>query len=121
MPKQESFENMRNFLQNIDQSTYLAELIKREPNLEITLPVESDVLYFRYVFAGVHESDLDGINRVILYELWRNNCRIISDSTIDGKYMLKASTINQCSKFSDFDILVEQIITIGNIIVKEYL
>ena len=108
-------------MENIDQAAYLAELVRKEPNLEITLPVESDALYFRYVFAGVHELDLDGINRVILYELWRNNCRIISDSTINGKYMLKASTSNQCSKFSDFDILVEQIITIGNIIVKEYL
>ena len=112
---------MRNFLENIDQAAYLAELVRREPNLEITLPVESDVLYFRYVFAGVHELDLEGINRAILYELWRNNCRFIGDSTVNGKYMLKASTSNQCSKFSDFDILVEQIITIGNIIVREYL
>jgi glutamate/tyrosine decarboxylase-like PLP-dependent enzyme len=107
--------------QNIEQIHYLAELVRLEPRLEITAPLVSNVLCFRYVHEGVGESDLDGVNRMILGELWKINWGMISDTTIKGKYMLRACNVNHRTRYSDFDILVEQITTIGNVLAKEYL
>jgi glutamate/tyrosine decarboxylase-like PLP-dependent enzyme len=106
--------------QNIDQIHYLAELIRKEPNMEITAPVVSNAVCFRYVHDGVNESDIEGLNRMILTELWKINALMISATTINGKYMLRACNVNHRSKYSDFDVLVERITSIGETVVKEY-
>jgi len=46
--------------------------------------------------------------------------RIISETTIKGKYMRRVCNVNHRSKYSDFNILVERIKSIGDILVKEY-
>jgi glutamate/tyrosine decarboxylase-like PLP-dependent enzyme len=106
--------------QNIDQINYLAELIRKEPNMEITAPVVSNVVCFRYVHDGVNESDIERLNRMILIELWKINGLMISSTTINGRYMLRACNVNHRSKYSDFNILVERITSIGETLAKEY-
>jgi glutamate/tyrosine decarboxylase-like PLP-dependent enzyme len=107
--------------QNIDQIHYLAELIRKEPNMEIMAPVISNAVCFRYVPDDINESDIEGINLMILNELWKINALMISSTTIKGKYMLRACNVNHRSKYSDFNILVERIKSIGKTLAKEYL
>jgi aromatic-L-amino-acid decarboxylase len=107
--------------QNIDQIQYLAELMRNESNIEVTAPVVSNVVCFRYVHDGVDESDIEGLNRMILTELWKINGLMISDTTINGRYMLRACNVNHRSKYSDFDVLVERITSIGNALSKQFL
>jgi glutamate/tyrosine decarboxylase-like PLP-dependent enzyme len=45
--------------QNIDQINYLSELISREPNMEITAPVTSNVVCFRYKPKGLTEPEIE--------------------------------------------------------------
>jgi aromatic-L-amino-acid decarboxylase len=106
--------------QNIDQIHYLAELIRKEPNMEMMAPVVSNVVCFRYVHDGVNESDIEGLNRMILIELWKINGLMISSTTINGRYMLRACNVNHRSTYSDFDVLVERIKSIGKTLAKEY-
>ena len=108
------------FLEKMDKTNYLAELVIKEPHLEIEEPIVSDFLYFRYIFPRVEELDLEGINRMILNEMWKTGRDFIEEDIVGGKYFLKACNINKFS-YSDLDILVEQITTIGNVLVKEYL
>jgi glutamate/tyrosine decarboxylase-like PLP-dependent enzyme len=107
--------------QNIDQIDYLAELIRAESNLEITAPVVSNVVCFRYDHDGLDETNLEKVNRSILSELWKIKWGMISDTTLNGRYMLRACNVNHRSRYSDFDVLVERITTIGDILVKAYL
>jgi aromatic-L-amino-acid decarboxylase len=107
--------------QNIEQIHYLAELIRKEPNMEMMAPVVSNVVCFRYVHDGVNESDIEGLNRMILNELWKINGLMISSTTINGRYMLRACNVNHRSTYSDFDVLVERITSIGETVAKEYL
>ena len=107
--------------QNIDQIHYLAELIRKEPNLEIMASVVSNVVCFRYVHDEVDESDIEGLNRMILNELWKINALMISSTMINGRYMLRACNVNHRSKYSDFNILIERITSIGETLAKEYL
>ena len=107
--------------QNIDQINYLAELIKREPNLELTAPVVSNIACFRYKHEGLTESDLEDINKLILNELFKINLWMLSDTTIKKKYTLRACNVNHRTRYADFEKLVDRITTIGDIIVRDYL
>lgn len=107
--------------QNIDQINYLAELIRKEPNLEITAPVVSNIVCFRYIHDGLDEADVEKLNRMILGELWKINLFMITDTTIKGRYMLRACNVNHRSQREDFDILVERITSIGKTLSKEHL
>ncbi len=107
--------------QNIDQINYLGELVRREPNLEITVPIISNVLCFRYFRDAVSDADLDEVNRMIMYELWKINWGMISDTRIKGKYTLRVCNVNHRTTFRDFDILIEEVTNIGDILAQEYL
>jgi glutamate/tyrosine decarboxylase-like PLP-dependent enzyme len=102
--------------QNIDQIQYLAGLIQKEPNMEITAPVVSNIVCFRYVHDGLSEAELEKLNRKILGELWKVNLWMITDTTIKGKYMLRACNVNHRSRNEDFDTLVDRIKKIGAIL-----
>jgi len=106
--------------QNIDQVHYLAELIQKEPNMEISVPVASNIVCFRYICGGLDESEVEKLNRRILGELWKINLWMISDTTIKGKYMLRACNVNHRTRYTDFDELVELINSIGKTLVKEH-
>ena len=108
-----------NPLNNLNQTQYLTELIKNEPNLETTKPKTDKTIWFRYKHNNIHEQDLEGINRMILYELWKNGQENINEDTINGKYTLKTH-ITQHKKHLDYNILIEQITTMGNIFAKQY-
>lgn len=114
-------DRIHSFLETLDKNQYLAELIKREPHLEIIAPHDSGSLWFRYTHAGVDERDLDGLNRMILYALWETDEKTILDEHKLGKYTMKASKALNESNHTDLDILVEKITTMGDTLVQDYL
>ncbi|MFH2110496.1 MAG: aminotransferase class V-fold PLP-dependent enzyme [Candidatus Bathyarchaeota archaeon] len=105
--------------QNIDQIKYLAGLLEKEPNIELTAPVVSNIVCFRYNPGGLSEEQLEKLNRAILGELWKIVMWMISDTTLHGRYTLRACNINNRSRREDFDFLVEEIKKIGAKCVKE--
>jgi len=54
-----------------------------------------------------------------LSELWKINLWMITDTTVKGKYMLRACNVNHRSKREDFNALVEMIKKIGARLEKE--
>jgi glutamate/tyrosine decarboxylase-like PLP-dependent enzyme len=95
--------------QNIDQINYLAELIRKEPNMEITAPVVSNIVCFRYKPKGLTESELERLNKMLYRDLNQRAFWMISDTTIKGRYMLRACNVNHRSKKQDFDFLVGEV------------
>ena len=106
--------------QNIDQIRYLAELIHREPNMVVTAPVVSNIVCFRFVQEGLSEAELEKLNRSILGELWQVKRGIFSDTKIKGKHMLRVCNVNHRTRYSDFDVLVERVSTIGTKLAKGF-
>ena len=106
--------------QNIDQIRYLAELIDREPCLEVTAPVVSNIVCFRYVHEGLSEAELEKLNLMILGEFHKTRIQSINDTKIKGKHTLRVCNVNHRTRYSDFDLLVERISTIGKKLAKEY-
>jgi glutamate/tyrosine decarboxylase-like PLP-dependent enzyme len=99
--------------QNLDQIKYLSELIEKAPFLELSAPVSSNVVCFRYVRDGLTEDELEKLNKAIRGKLMMSSFAIISDTTLNGKYMLRACNVNHRSKREDFDFLVNEIKKIG--------
>jgi len=105
--------------QNIDQINYLSELISREPNVEITAPVTSNIVCFRYKPKGLTEPEIEKLNKAIYGELNQISLMMISDTTIKGKYMLRACNVNHRSRKQDFEFLVNEVKKIGGQIAKK--
>jgi aromatic-L-amino-acid decarboxylase len=101
--------------QNLDQTAHLAELIRREPDLEITAPVASNIVCFRYKPEGLAEEELEVLNRKIFDELNRRSFWMVSDTTIKGRYTLRACNVNHRTRREDLEFLVQEVKEVGNV------
>jgi glutamate/tyrosine decarboxylase-like PLP-dependent enzyme len=100
--------------QNIDQIKYLAELIENEPEMEITAPVSSNIVCFRYKPAELPISELNTLNQRIASEINKISFWMLSDTSINGMYMLRACNTNHRSKREDFEYIIKLVKQIGN-------
>jgi len=105
--------------QNINQIKYLAELIRKEPDMDITAPVVSNIVCFRYKPKGLTESELEKLNKKIYSDLNQRAFWMISDTTIKGKYMLRACNVNHRSKKQDFEFLISEVKKTGEKVVSQ--
>jgi glutamate/tyrosine decarboxylase-like PLP-dependent enzyme len=95
--------------QNIDGIHYLADLLEKEPHFEVAVPAISNIVCFRYNPGGLSEEQIEKLNKMILGKLWSEIWGYISDTTLNGRYMLRACNVNHRSQLGDFDVLVNKI------------
>jgi len=100
--------------QNIDQAFYLGELVDASPELELSVLVTLNVVCFRYVTPALNSSELNELNRRIVVELQEQGIAVLSGTVINGKYVLRAAIANHRSRCEDFEILIKEVIRIGN-------
>lgn len=100
--------------QNIDQAHYLASLIESEPNLELALPVSLNVVCFRYICSGVDDEMLNDLNKQIEIELQEQGIAVLSTVVINGRNNLHVAITNHRSRREDFDLLIQEVIRLGN-------
>lgn len=107
-------DKYRNLIQqNIDDINYLADRLVDDPLFEVTAPVVSNIVCFRYNPGNLGEEELEKMNKMILGELWKTVFGMVSDTTLHGKYTLRACNINHRTRKNDFDVLIERIKRIG--------
>ncbi len=100
--------------QNIDQARYLGELIDAAPELELAAPVVLNTVCFRYAVAGLDETTLDEVNKQIEVELQEQGIAVPSVTTLKGRSVLHVGNTNHRSRRQDFDVLIREVIRIGN-------
>jgi aromatic-L-amino-acid/L-tryptophan decarboxylase len=105
--------------QNVDQASYLADLVDRAPELERLAPAPLNIVCFRYRIEGLHDEALNELNKELLIRLQESGSAAPSYTTLNGKYAIRAAISNQRSRREDFDILVREVIRIGNEMVQE--
>jgi len=99
--------------QNIRQSRYLAGLVEAHPALELSAPVSLNIVCFRYVRAGWAEAELDALNKAVLVELQESGAAVVSGTTLNGRYVMRAGHTNHRSRREDFEVLVGEVVRIG--------
>jgi aromatic-L-amino-acid decarboxylase len=100
--------------QNIDQAHYLAGLVEAAPELELALPVALNVVCFRYTRPGLSEAALDDLNKRIEVELQERGIAVPSTVIVKNRKYLHVAITNHRSRRDDFDVLVREVIRIGN-------
>ena len=99
--------------QNLDQINYLAGLIKNDPDFELTTPLASNAVCFRYRPKGLGEAEVEKLNKLIYSSICDKSFWIISDTTMKGKYSLRACNVNHRSRLEDFDYLISLVKELG--------
>jgi glutamate/tyrosine decarboxylase-like PLP-dependent enzyme len=107
--------------QNIDQAQYLAGLVESEPNLELALPVSLNVVCFRYTCIGLDDELLDDLNKQIEIELQEQGIAVPSTVVVNNRNYLHVAITNHRSRWEDFDLLVREVIRLGNELYQEAL
>lgn len=100
--------------QNVEQARYLARLVEAEPSLELALPPALNVVCFRHARPGLGGEALDALNKRIEVELQESGVAVPSTVTIRGRKYLHAAITNHRSRRSDFDLLVREVVRLGD-------
>jgi aromatic-L-amino-acid decarboxylase len=104
--------------QNNRQAEYLAELVTSAPQLELTAPVSMSITCFRMIHPDYTEAELRELNREILLRLQEEGIASPSSTILNGKFTLRIANVNQRTRFEDMDILVREVLRIGNEILE---
>jgi aromatic-L-amino-acid/L-tryptophan decarboxylase len=106
--------------QNVDQASYLAGLVDAAPELERIAPVPLNIVCFRYKVDGMNEDALNDFNKELLIRLQESGSAVPSNTTLHGQYALRVAISNQRSRREDFDLLIQEVIRIGNMMLQEW-
>jgi glutamate/tyrosine decarboxylase-like PLP-dependent enzyme len=98
---------------NVEQAHYLGSLIDTEASLELIAPIGLDIVCFRFNPGNLSTERLERINRDILAELQEQGIAAPSYTTLGGIYCLRVAISNHRSRFEDFDVLVREVLRIG--------
>lgn len=77
------------------------------------VPVAMNVVCFRYIGSGLDDAALDELNKQIEVELQERGIAVVSGTTIRGRYALHVAHCNHRSRRKDFDVLVGEVIRLG--------
>jgi len=102
--------------QNVDQARYLEKLVRATPELELLAPVPLNIVCFRYVGRVSDEAAIDTLNRELLLRLHEGGMAAPSYTILDGKYALRVCNTNHRSRREDFDLLVREVLRLGEIL-----
>lgn len=104
--------------QNIAQAKYLSGLIEQSKVLELMAPTSINIVCFRFN-PQKDDVDLNKLNKEILMRLQENGIAAPSYTKLNGNYCLRVANVNHRTIMEDFDVLVNEIIKIGNDVIKE--
>jgi aromatic-L-amino-acid decarboxylase len=105
---------------NIGQAQYLANLITEQEELELLNPVPLNVVNFRYTSPEADNDQLDSLNKQILIELQEQGIAAPSGTVINDKFALHVANTNHRSLQRDFDVLVEEVLRLGNALADQF-
>ena len=88
--------------------------MQEAPQLELALPVSLNIVNFRYMRPGLAEARLNDLNKQIETELQEQGIAVPSTVSIHGRKYLHVAVTNHRSRREDFELLVREVIRIGN-------
>ena len=106
----------RMMARNVEQAHYLGKRVEETPDLELTAPIGLDIVCFRFNPGGMGDDVLNKLNQSILIALQEKGIAAPSYTTLRGVYCLRAAISNHRSRFEDFDVLVKEVVNLGNLL-----
>ncbi|HEU4859538.1 MAG TPA: hypothetical protein VFT15_06870, partial [Chitinophagaceae bacterium] len=81
-------------------------------------PVSTNIVCFRFNPRKNH-LDLNMLNKEILMRLQESGIAAPSYTRLKGNYCLRVANVNHRTELKDFDVLVNEVIKIGNQVIME--
>jgi len=100
--------------QNVDQANYLAKLVEDSPYLQLLAPVPLNIVCFRFIADQLDENVLNQLNKELLIQLHESGVAAPSYTLIEGRYALRVAITNHRSRRQDFEVLVDEVVRLGN-------
>jgi len=118
--KEHGIDSYRDVIhKNVSQARYFGQLVETEPHLQLMAPVSLNVICFRYTHADLNTQQLDELNHELLLRVQESGIAVFSSTQLHGQYTLRVANTNQRSKFTDFDLLHDTLVKLGNEIASE--
>jgi glutamate/tyrosine decarboxylase-like PLP-dependent enzyme len=99
--------------QNVDQAQYLAGLVRKATDLELTAPAPLNIVCFRYTVSGRDDAALNDLNCAVLVHLQESGVALPSYTTLDGRFCIRVAITNHRTRRSDLDLLVAEVLRLG--------
>jgi glutamate/tyrosine decarboxylase-like PLP-dependent enzyme len=110
----------RMMARNVEQAHYLGQLIEKEQDMELLAPIGLDIVCFRFNPGKLDNETLNALNKEILIQLQEQGICAPSYTTLHGRYCLRAAIANHRSVQDDFDVLVEEVLRIGQKLTAQF-
>jgi glutamate/tyrosine decarboxylase-like PLP-dependent enzyme len=110
----------RMMARNVEQAHYLGQLIEKEQNMELLAPIGLDIVCFRFNPGGMDDETLNALNKEILIQLQEQGICAPSYTTLHGRYCLRVAIANHRSVQDDFDLLVKEVVRIGQKLTAQF-
>lgn len=110
----------RMMARNVKQAHYLGQLIEKEQNMELLAPIGLDIVCFRFNPGGLDDETLNALNKEILIQLQEQGICAPSYTTLHGRYCLRVAIANHRSVKDDFDLLVKEVVRIGQKLTAQF-
>jgi glutamate/tyrosine decarboxylase-like PLP-dependent enzyme len=110
----------RMMARNVEQAHYLGQLIDKERNLELLAPIGLDIVCFRFNPGRLDDETLNALNKEILIQLQEQGICAPSYTTLHGRYCLRVAIANHRSVQDDFDLLVKEVVRIGQKLTAQF-
>lgn len=113
--KEHGLQQYRDIIRrNLQQAQYLAKLVQDEPQLELMAPAPLNIVCFRFNPGNTPMDKLNTINKEVLMRLHEEGIAAPTYTLLNGQYVIRAAITNHRSGLHDFDVLVKEILRIGN-------
>lgn len=99
--------------QNVAQARYLAARVEASSKLELLIPVQLNVVCFRYAPADLPEAERNAVNQEILLRIQEGGIAVPSGTLVRGRYAIRVANTNHRSRMADFDALADAVERIG--------
>jgi aromatic-L-amino-acid decarboxylase len=106
--------------QNIDQSFYLGNQIRKHPDLELMAAVTMNIVCYRYNPGNLDDDQLNILNKELLMRMQEKGIAAPSSTLLNGKYAIRVANTNHRTRRNHLDELIAGTIVIGNTLMKEY-
>lgn len=99
--------------QNVAQARHLAARVEASARLELLMPVQLNVVCFRYAPPDLPEAERNAVNQEILLRLQEDGIAVPSGTLVRGRYAIRVANVNHRSRLADFDALADAVERIG--------
>ena len=99
--------------QDIAHAHRLSLMIEAEPELELVVPTNINIVCFRHKLDGANAAALKAFNTEIMLRLQEEGIASVSDTTVHGAHCLRAAINNHRTRLEDLDVLVRETVRLG--------